>query len=312
MKLSAMASDLPRPFVKTDPKALAADILNALRYRVGKDASVATQHDWLAAAIKVVRDRIVDQWIESTKEAYENHKKRVYYLSLEFLMGRLMRDAFSNIGLMDDMREALGSLGVDIDMIAALEPDAALGNGGLGRLPPASWRAWRRSACPATATASATSTACSARRFTTAGRWNCPRRGSTTATPGNSSAASAPSRSASAARWNPSPTRAGRLERHVWQPQERVTAVAYDTPVVGWRGARVNTLRLWSGFPVDPILLDAFNAGDHIGALAESNKADALSRVLYPADSSAEGRSSACARSTSSPQLRCRTSCSDT
>jgi starch phosphorylase len=82
----------------------------------------------------------------------------------------------------------------------------------------------------------------------------------------------------------------GRLERHVWKPGERVLAVAYDTPVIGWRANRVNTLRLWSGMPVDPILLARFNAGDHIGALAESNKADALSRVLYPADSHKEGQ----------------------
>ncbi|TIV41837.1 MAG: glycogen/starch/alpha-glucan phosphorylase, partial [Mesorhizobium sp.] len=69
-----------------------------------------------------------------------------------------------------------------------------------------------------------------------------------------------------------------------------VLAVAYDTPVAGWRARRVNTLRLWSGMPIDPILLDKFNAGDHIGALAESNKADALSRVLYPADSHVAGQ----------------------
>ena len=67
-------------------------------------------------------------------------------------------------------------------------------------------------------------------------------------------------------------------------------AVAYDTPVAGWRARRVNTLRLWSGMPIDPILLDKFNAGDHTGALAESNKADALSRVLYPADSHMAGQ----------------------
>ena len=82
----------------------------------------------------------------------------------------------------------------------------------------------------------------------------------------------------------------GRLERHVWKPQERVLAVAYDTPVVGWRGNRVNTLRLWSAMPIDPILLEAFNAGDHIGALRESNKAEVLTQVLYPADSHLAGQ----------------------
>lgn len=126
---------LPLPIRATsDPETLAAEILRALKYRVGKDTTVATPYDWLTASIKVVRDRIIDQWISSTKEAYDQQEKRVYYLSLEFLIGRLMRDAFSNLGLLDDMRIALRSLGVDLDVVAGLEPDAALGNGGLGRL----------------------------------------------------------------------------------------------------------------------------------------------------------------------------------
>jgi len=78
--------------------------------------------------------------------------------------------------------------------------------------------------------------------------------------------------------------------RYVWKPAERVIATAFDTPVVGWRGQRVNTLRLWSAQPIDPILLDAFNAGDHIGALRESNKAESLTRVLYPADATPAGQ----------------------
>ena len=131
----AMTSELPRPILEnSDPETLASEILQALKYRVGKDATVATPHDWLTASIKVVRDRIIDQWVESTREAYDGKEKRVYYLSLEFLIGRLMRDAFSNLGLLDSMREALASLGVELDMISGLEPDAALGNGGLGRL----------------------------------------------------------------------------------------------------------------------------------------------------------------------------------
>src|SRR6185436_19839674 len=103
----AMTTDLPVPDLASDPAALAADITSALRYRIGKDPSVATQHDWLTASIMVVRDRIIDRWIGSTKEAYDERAKRVYYLSLEFLIGRLMRDAFSNLGMMDGMRQEL-------------------------------------------------------------------------------------------------------------------------------------------------------------------------------------------------------------
>jgi starch phosphorylase len=78
--------------------------------------------------------------------------------------------------------------------------------------------------------------------------------------------------------------------RHEWRPAEHVAAVAFDTPIVGWRGARVNTLRLWSAQPIDPILLDKFNSGDHIGALEESSRAEAITRILYPADSTAAGQ----------------------
>jgi starch phosphorylase len=86
---------------------LANEIVQALRYRFGKDPSVAMAHDWLNATIRVVRDRIIDQWIANRpSEAYERSAKRVYYLSLEFLIGRLTRDAFSNIGMLEDMREA--------------------------------------------------------------------------------------------------------------------------------------------------------------------------------------------------------------
>jgi starch phosphorylase len=85
----------------------------------------------------------------------------------------------------------------------------------------------------------------------------------------------------------PEPDGSTRLE---WRPAEHFLAVAFDTPIIGWRGARVNTLRLWSAQPVDPIYLDKFNSGDHIGALEESSRAEAITRVLYPADSTPAGQ----------------------
>ena len=155
--------------------------------------------------------------------------------------------------------------------------------------PPASWTAWRRSRSPRMATASATTTACSARSSATAGSRRCRRTGSPTAIPGSSS--------------GPSPITpigfGGSVEviqgdderaRHVWHPAETVEAVAYDTPIVGWRGKHVNTLRLWSARALDPIKLDAFNAGDYIGALAETVRAEAISKVLYPSDATPAGQ----------------------
>jgi starch phosphorylase len=285
-----MASELPPSSLSSDPKELAGEILSVLRYRVGKDPTVATQYDWLAAAIKVVRDRIIDQWIGSTKQAYTGSRKRVYYLSLEFLIGRLMRDAFSNIGMMDTMREALGSLGVDLDVISALEPDAALGNGGLGRLAACFMESMATVGVPGHGYGIRYVNGMFRQEIHDGWQVELPE---TWLDHGNPWEFERRERSFEVGYGGSVESitdKTGRLERHVWKPQERVLAVAYDTPVVGWRGKQVNTLRLWSGMPVDPILLAAFNAGDHIGALRESNKADALSRVLYPADSSQAGQ----------------------
>ena len=78
--------------------------------------------------------------------------------------------------------------------------------------------------------------------------------------------------------------------RAVWHPAETIEAVAYDTPIVGWRGRHVNPLRLWSARAVDPLRLDAFNSGDHVGALSEQARAEAISKVLYPSDATPAGR----------------------
>ena len=277
----------PRQFVVSD---LADELIECLKYRVGKEPSVATRHDWLSAAIKVVRDRLIDRWIESTRRAYENGDKRVYYLSMEFLIGRLMRDAFSNLGMMEDMREALAAHDVDIDLIAALEPDAALGNGGLGRLAACFMESMASLDIPAHGYGiryvhglfrqeihDGYQVELPETWLDHGNPWEFERREGAYEIGFGGSVTSVASQE-------------GRGERQIWKPTERFLAVPFDTPIAGWRGKRVNSLRLWSAMPVDPILLDAFNAGDHIGALRESNKAEALTRVLYPADSHPAGQ----------------------
>src|SRR5262245_8583735 len=113
---------------------LTAAILGKLTYALGKDPDIARDHDWLTATILAVRDRVIDRWMASARDTHYGGRKRVCYLSLEFLVGRLLRDAVSNLDLTEATRAALAHLGVDLDVIAGLEPDAALGNGGLGRL----------------------------------------------------------------------------------------------------------------------------------------------------------------------------------
>lgn len=287
----AMTTEAPPPTLENpDPKTLADEVLQALKYRVGKGTNVATQYDWLTASIKVVRDRIVDHWMQATQEAYAQQEKRVYYLSLEFLIGRLMRDAFSNLGLMDNMREALSSLGVDLDIIAALEPDAALGNGGLGRLAACFMESMATVDIPAHGYGIRYANGMFRQEIHDGWQVELPETWLDHGNPWEFERRERSFEVGFGGAVESITSKDGRLERHVWKPTEHVLAVAYDTPVVGWRANRVNTLRLWSGMPIDPILLDKFNAGDHIGALAESNKADALSRVLYPADSHKAGQ----------------------
>ncbi len=273
-----------------DVLKLAAELIECLKYRVGKEPSVATRHDWLAATIKVVRDRLVDCWIDSTRRAYENGDKRVYYLSMEFLIGRLMRDAFSNLGIMEDMREALSIHGVDIDVIAELEPDAALGNGGLGRLAACFMESMASVDIPAHGYGIRYVHGLFRQEIQEGFQVELPETWLEHGNPWDFERREGAYEVGFGGSVTSVTTRDGKLERHVWKPTERFLAVAFDTPVAGWRGKRVNTLRLWSAMPVDPILLDAFNAGDHIGALRESNKAEALTRVLYPADSHAAGQ----------------------
>src|SRR6478735_554956 len=100
---------------------LVSEITKRLTYSLGKDPSVAQNHDWLTASILALRDRIIDVWRRSTKESYAHGRKRVYYLSLEFLIGRSFADALSNLQMTETMRQALAQLGVDLDAIEPIE-----------------------------------------------------------------------------------------------------------------------------------------------------------------------------------------------
>ncbi|WP_249678303.1 glycogen/starch/alpha-glucan phosphorylase [Pseudomonas abieticivorans] len=266
-----------------------AAVLAKLTYAVGKDPDHAFDHDWFEAIALAARDHMVEHWMDHTRQIYRKGQKRVYYLSLEFLIGRLLYDSLSNLGLLDIAREALTDLGVDLERIRLLEPDAALGNGGLGRL-----------------------AACFMESMSTLGiaahgygiRYE-----------------HGLFRQAIVDGWQQEQTEnwldfgnpweferpeviypisfGGHVEtvhdavgqpKQVWWPAETVRAVAYDTPVVGWRGSSVNTLRLWRARALEELHLERFNAGDHLGAVAEVARAESISRVLYPADSTEAGQ----------------------
>ncbi len=290
MNLSGQTK-LPRPEPRrVDPQILASEIVERLTYRIGKNAVAAKPHDWLYAVILVIRDRVIDAWIESTQKTHDAKGRRVYYLSLEFLIGRLMRDAASNMEMLDDMQAALDSLGVDMDVITALEPDAALGNGGLGRLAACFMESMATVDVPAYGYGIRYVNGMFRQEISDGWQVELPETWLAHGNPWEFERREASYEVGFGGRVDPAEGPDAGPHQMQWKPGERVIATPYDTPIAGWRGKRVNTLRLWEAQPIDPILLDRFNAGDHLGALAESNRAASLTRVLYPADSSAAGQ----------------------
>ncbi|MBA68528.1 MAG: glycogen phosphorylase [Rhizobiales bacterium] len=277
----------PRNFT---PEDLGAEIVRRLTYSIGKDPASAKPNDWMKATAYVIRDHIIDKWMASTKETYESGDKRVYYLSLEFLIGRLMRDAVSNLGLLGEIREALDTIGVDFDAVAALEPDAALGNGGLGRLAACFMESMATVDVPAYGYGIRYVHGLFRQQMSDGWQVELPETWLAHGNPWEFERQESSYEVGFGGSVEALGENGGETQRCAWKPQERVIATAFDTPVVGWRAKRVNTLRLWTAEPIDPILLDAFNAGDHMGALRESNKAETLARVLYPADGTPAGQ----------------------
>ena len=286
---SAITSRIALPAQDEDVAALRRAIIAKLTYAVGKDPVAANDRDWFVATALVARDRIVDRWMPSTRATYADHRKRVYYLSLEFLIGRLLMDSLSNLGLTDPMRAALAELGVDLDALREIEPDAALGNGGLGRL----------AACflESMATLSVANYGYGIRynhgmfRQVIRDGWQ-QEYPETWLSFGNPWEFERPEVSHMIGFGGnvEEITEENGKTRQIWKPAELVEAVAYDTPVVGWRARHVNTLRLWSARAPDPLRLDAFNQGDHVGAVADRARANAISQVLYPSDATPAGQ----------------------
>jgi starch phosphorylase len=272
-----------------DVAALQAAILDKLTYHVGKRRAIATERDWLMATAIALRDQIVDHWLAGIDAAYHDGSKRVYYLSLEFLIGRLLFDNLNNLNKLDTMRAALAGLDVDLDKLRALEPDAALGNGGLGRLAACFMESMATLNIPAHGYGIRYEHGLFRQVMKSGWQQEFPEdwlafgnpwefhRPEVSCEIGFGGAIEAVAISEAAV-------------RHVWHPAETIEAVAYDTPCVGWRGRRVNTLRLWSARAPDPLRLDAFNHGDHAGALAEQVKAESISKVLYPSDATPAGQ----------------------
>ncbi len=279
---TAKSRTMPRPSPRaTDPESISAEIVEKLTYALGKDPTAAKSHDWLAATILALRDRIVDRWMDSVRAAHDAEAKRVYYLSLEFLIGRLLRDALGNLELTAPFQSALDKLGVDLNLIEALEPDAALGNGGLGRLAACFMESLASLGIPAYGYGIRYNHGLFRQEIVDGWQREFPENWLENGNPWEFQRRE----TACEIGFGGSVT-----EERQWQPAEKILAIACDTPMVGWRGNHMNTLRLWTARAIDPIELDAVNRGDFAGAFGGSNRAEIITRVLYPSDATPEGQ----------------------
>ncbi|MEN9657670.1 MAG: hypothetical protein RL571_1135 [Pseudomonadota bacterium] len=267
-----------------DSDALKHAIANKLVFFIGKDPIVAQPKDWLNATFLAVRDRLVERWMRTTRAQYSQDLKRVYYLSMEFLIGRALSNALLALELFEPVKAALDEMGVDLNEILDYEPDAALGNGGLGRLAACFLDSMATMGVPSFAygirydfgmfkqriidgqQVEAPDTWLSALNV-----WEFPRDeiqyvvqfGGRIETTGNTIR---------------------------WLDTQDVLAMAYDYIIPGYQTTATNTLRLWSARASRSINLHMFNQGDYFAAVEEKNHSENVSRVLYPDDSTQHGK----------------------
>ena len=214
----------------------------------------------------------------------------MYYLSIEFLIGRLLFDALINLRLLGTARAALASLDVDIDQLRKLEPDAALGNGGLGRLAACYMDSMAALAVPAYGYGIRYEHGLFMQEIRDGWQHELPERWLAQGNPWEFERIEAEYSIRFGGSVEYVASGGDGTARGLWYPAERVLAVAHDTPITGWRGRHVNTLRLWSARATTPVHLGAFNAGDVVRATAPRAQAEAISRVLYPSDATAAGQ----------------------
>lgn len=266
-----------------DTESLKQSFSHRLTYALAKDEFTATPRDCYTSLALIVRDRLVGKWIKTQQTYYNQDAKRVYYLSLEFLIGRTLGNSLINLDLKDGAQSALSELGYKLEELQGIEPDAGLGNGGLGRLAACLLDSMATLELPAYGYGI---------RYDYGIFFQKIINGYQVETPDS---------------WlrygNPWEIKRpeflypvkfyGQVReyvdengtfRHEWVDTRDIIALASDTPIPGYRNNTVNTLRLWSAKSSRDFDLEYFNYGDYEKAVADKARSETISKVLYPND----------------------------
>ena len=276
------------PFLYNRPSIDVEGVKKAIVYKliflIGRSPKEASQRDWLNATLHAVRDLVTEGWITTARQSRAEETRRVYYLSMEFLIGRTLSNAMIAEGIYDVAQKALAELNVDLEEIIEKEVDPGLGNGGLGRLAACFMDSLATLAIPAMGYGI---------RYEYGMFRQKIENGQQVERPDDWLEKGAP--------WEfmrPSKRFSIDFGGHIyfegkkciWNPAEKVTALAYDQMIPGYKNDSASTLRLWSAHGGEVFDLAEFNRGDHLAAVATRSANQNLSRVLYPDDSTWNGR----------------------
>lgn len=276
------------PFLYNRPSLDVEGVKKAIVYKliflIGRSPKEASQRDWLNATLHAVRDLVTEGWITTARQSRAEETRRVYYLSMEFLIGRTLSNAMIAEGVYDVAEKALAELNVNLEEIIEKEVDPGLGNGGLGRLAACFMDSLATLAIPAMGYGI---------RYEYGMFRQKIENGQQVERPDDWLEKGAP--------WEfmrPSKRFSIDFGGHIyfedkkciWNPAEKVTALAYDQMIPGYKNDSASTLRLWSAHGGELFDLEEFNRGDHLAAVATRSANQNLSRVLYPDDSTWNGR----------------------
>ena len=274
---------------QTTVEGLKESILNHLKFTLARDTETATQRDWWISTCHAVHDRILERFIRTMAVHNAKNVRRVYYLSLEYLMGRMMRNNIMNAGLYEIARDALAQLGLSLEELEDQEEDMGLGNGGLGRLAACFLDSLATLEYPAVGYGIYYEFGIFRQNFVnnqqverpdTWRKFGCP--------------------------WEivrPEYTKTVRLYGHVetqfdnfgnphpaWVDTREISGLPYDIPICGYGGGTVNFLRLWEARASQDFDFDIFNRGGYVDAVRDKAEAETVSKVLYPNDSAEAGK----------------------
>jgi starch phosphorylase len=272
-----------------DKDAIKAGYANHLKYSLAKDEYSATKRDSYESLARTVRDQLVEKWAKTQQTYYNEDAKRVYYMSLEFLMGRTLTNAMINLGIHDEASEAMKELGDGMESVQSMEFDAGLGNGGLGRLAACFMDSMATLQLPAYGYGI---------RYEYGIFFQKIKDGWQVETPDNWLRYGNP--------WEiERPENLyivkfyGRVQdfkdgsgtlKCQWLDTREVIAIAYDTPIPGYNNNTVNNMRLWGAKSTRDFELDYFQSGDYVKAVTDKAQTETISKVLYPNDNVFEGK----------------------